>query len=137
MKQVRRNFFISYLIADQVWWCNIKQFLSCSKIYSCKFMQANSWHKLFHFHLFFWIWKVWKGRGKITKIWIPRERKELFRWNGNVFHSFWRTIVWWKYKNLIKNRRRIYYDNWIAFCSFVFKTKLISLFSFHWKILKK
>ena len=24
-------------------------------------MQANSWHhKLFHFHLFFWIWKVWK-----------------------------------------------------------------------------
>ena len=24
--------------------------------------------KLFHFHLFFRIWKVWKGRGKITRI---------------------------------------------------------------------
>ena len=32
-------------------------------------MQANSWHlKLFHFNLFFWIWKVWKGIEKIKKI---------------------------------------------------------------------
>ena len=31
-------------------------------------MKANSWHhKLFHFHLSFLIWKVWKGSGKITK----------------------------------------------------------------------
>ena len=36
----------------------------------------------------FWIWKVWKGRGKITKIWISRERKE--------------KIKIWKNKNLIK-----------------------------------
>ena len=35
----------------------------------CKFMQANSWHhKLFLFHLSFWIWKVWKGREKLQKI---------------------------------------------------------------------
>ena len=111
--------------------------MSYSKTYTCKFMLTNSsHHKLFHFHLFFWIWKVWKGREKITKIWISQERKELFRWNGNIFHSFWRTIIWWKNKNLIKNRRRIYYDSWIAFCSFVFKTKLVNLFSFHWKVLK-
>ena len=39
-------------------------------------MQANSWHhKLFHFHLSFWIWKVWKEREKITKIWISWELK--------------------------------------------------------------
>ena len=56
---------------------------------TCKFMQANSWrHKLFHFHLFFWIWKVWKGRGKITKIWISQEQKELFRWNKKHFSQF-------------------------------------------------
>ena len=53
-----------------------------SKNSICKFMQANLWHhKLFHFHLPFWIWKVWRGREKITKIWLSRERKELFRWN--------------------------------------------------------
>ena len=61
--------------------------MSYSKNYTWKFMQANSWHnKLFHFYLSFWIWKVWKGRGKITKNWISREQKELFRWNKK--HSF-------------------------------------------------
>ena len=91
MKQVQKNFFISYLLSDQVWWCNIKRFLSYSKTYTCKFMQANSWHhKLFHFHLFFWIWKVCKGRGKITKKWIPRERKGPFRWNKKHFSVFQR-----------------------------------------------
>ena len=80
-KKGHKNFLISYILPDQVWWCNIKQFLSYSKYYACRFMQANSWHhKSFHFHFFFWIWKVWNGRGKITKIWISRERKELFRW---------------------------------------------------------
>ena len=68
-------------MSDQVWWYNIERFLSYSKIYIWKFMQANSWHKLFHFRLSFWIWNVWKVREKITKIWISRERKELFRWN--------------------------------------------------------
>ena len=69
-----------------IWWCNIKWFLSYSKNYICKFMHANSWHhKLFHLHLSFWIWKLWKERGKITKIWISREQKDLFRWNKKHF----------------------------------------------------
>ena len=89
MKQVHKNFFISYILPDQVWRFNIKQFLSYSKNCTWKLMQTNSWqHKLFHFHLSFWIWKVWKGRGKITKIWISRERKKLFRWNKNHFSQF-------------------------------------------------
>ena len=88
-KQVHKNFFFSYIISDQVWYCTIKRFLSYSKNYTCKFMQANSWHhKLFHFHLSFWIW--------IVKTWISREWKELF-------HNFWRAITWWKNENLIKN----------------------------------
>ena len=74
----------------EVWWCNIKWFLSYSKNYICKFMQANSWHhKLFHFHLSFWVWKVWKGRWKgrenITKILISREPKELLNRNKKTF----------------------------------------------------
>ena len=76
----KTSFFISYVLTDQVWWCNIKCFLSYSKNYICKFMQTNLRdHKLFHFHLPFWIWKVWKGREKITEIWISWERKKLFR----------------------------------------------------------
>ena len=32
-----------------------------------------------------WIWNIWKGREKITKISISQERKELFRWNKKYF----------------------------------------------------
>ena len=61
MKQVQKYFFISYVLSDQIWWCNKKQFLSCCKNYICKLMQASSWyHKLFHFHLYFWKQKLWK-----------------------------------------------------------------------------
>ena len=88
-KWVHKNFFISYILSEQLWWCNTKQFLSYSKYCTCKFMQANSWHhKLFHFHWSFWIWKVWKGRGKITKIWISREWKKLFWLNKKHFSQF-------------------------------------------------
>ena len=88
-KQVQKNSFISYILSDQVWWCNIKWVLSYSKNYICKFMQANLWnHKLFHFRFPFWIWKVWTGREKITKVWISLERKKLFRWNKNHFSKF-------------------------------------------------
>ena len=44
-----------------------------------------------------------RGEDQNTKIWISRERKELFRWK-NTFHSSWRAIIWWKNKNLINNR---------------------------------
>ena len=89
MKQVHKNFFISYILPDQVWRFNIKQFLSYSKNCTWKLMQTNSWqHKLFHFHLSFWIWKVWKGRGEITKTWISRKRKEFFRSNKKHFSQF-------------------------------------------------
>ena len=68
---------------------DIKQFLSYSKNYIYKFMQPSSWHhKLFHFHLSFWIWKLWKGRRKTTKTWISWEWKELFRWNKKHFSYF-------------------------------------------------
>ena len=78
--------YVSYILSDQVWWCNTKRFLSCSKYYICKFMQANSWHhELFHFRLSFWIWRVRKGKAKITKIWISWEQNELFRWNKKDF----------------------------------------------------
>ena len=36
---------------------------------------------IINFHLSFWVLKVWKGRGKMAKIWISWERKGLFRWH--------------------------------------------------------
>ena len=92
------NSFTSYTLSDQVWRCNIKWFLSYSKNYAYKFMQANSWHhKLFHFHLSFRTWKVWKGV-KIQKLKYLENEKNFLDEIKNIFHSFWRTIMWWKNK---------------------------------------
>ena len=68
-------------------------------------MQVNSWYnKLFHFHLSFWIWKVWKGKEKIIKIWIEylENEKSFLDEIKNIFYSFQGAIIWWKNKNLIK-----------------------------------
>ena len=99
----QKNSFISYILSDQVWWCNIKCFLSYSKNYICKFTQANSWqHKLFHSHWSFWIYELWKKRQKITKVWISRKRKELFRLNKIHFLKFLKGYHLGKNKHLIK-----------------------------------
>ena len=96
--------FISYVLSDQVWWCNIKRFLSCSKNYICKFVQVNSWHKSFHFHLSFWIWKKWKGE-KLQKFEYLENKKSFFNEIKDIFYSFWGAIIWWKNKNLMKSTR--------------------------------
>ena len=71
---------ISYMLTDQVWWFNIKRFLSYSKNYTCKFMQANSWHhKLFHLHLFFESGKCGKEWEKLHKFeYIEKKHFSLF-----------------------------------------------------------
>ena len=67
---------------------DIKQFLSYSKNYICKFVQANSWHhQLFHFHLSFHIWKVWEGRDKIQKCEYLENKKSFLDEIKNIFHS--------------------------------------------------
>ena len=77
--------------------------MSYSKNYICKFMQASSWHhKLFHFHLSFWIWKVWKGREKIHKFEYLENERSFLDEIKNIFYSFWRAMIWWKNKRLIK-----------------------------------
>ena len=54
-------------------------------------MQANSGHK-FCSHFSFWIWKVWKGREKLRKIWMSWKWKEIFRWNKKHFLLFLYTL---------------------------------------------
>ena len=94
------------ILSDQVWWCNVKQFLSYSKNYTFKFMQVNSWHHYFTTICPFDSGKCGKEEEKLQKLeYLTQERKELFRWNKNIFHSFWRAIICWKNKNLIKSSR--------------------------------
>ena len=94
--------FISYILSDQVWWCNIEWFLSYSKNYTCKFMQANSWHhKLFTCS--FESGKRRKEEEKLLKFEYLEEEKSFLDEIKNIFHSFWRAIIWLKNKNLIKN----------------------------------
>ena len=82
----QKSSFISYILSDQVWWCNTKRLLSYFENCICKFMQTSSWHhKLLYFHLSFFIWKVWKGREQIAKVWIVWGQKELFWWNNKQF----------------------------------------------------
>ena len=89
--------------------------MSYLKNYITKFMEANLWyHKLFHFHFSFWIWKVWVG--------ISREQRAFTK---NIFHSFWRAIIWWKNKNLIKiadtNIKKIVFVQRYSMFNFVLK----------------
>ena len=85
---VYKNFFISYMLSDQVWWHNMKWFLSYCKNYICKFMQANSWHKLFKFHLSFRVSIVWKEGKKIKKLEYFKNKKSFLDEIKNIFHSF-------------------------------------------------
>ena len=67
----------------------------------------NWWrHKLLRF-IFDHPLKQWptgrkRGKDRNRKIWLSQEWKELFYEIKRIFHSFWRVIIWWKNKNLIK-----------------------------------
>ena len=87
--------FLCYILSDKIWWCNVKQFLSYSKNYICKFMQVNSWHhKLFHFHLSFWIRKVWKDNFKTTGQFLFSKAKLRFCAGWNPAHV--KCLRWWE-----------------------------------------
>ena len=51
-------------------------------------MQANSWHHtLLHFHLSFWIWKVWKEE-ILQKCEYLENEKSFLDEIKNIFYSF-------------------------------------------------
>ena len=58
-------------------------------------MPANSvYHKLFHFRLPFWVLKVRRGREKLQKFEYLKNEKSFLDEIKNIFHSFWRAIIW-------------------------------------------
>ena len=85
-KQVQKYSLICYTLSEQVWWCIVKQLLSYSKNCICKFMQVNWWHhKSFHFHLSFWIWKLWRGRAELQKFEYLENEKSFLDEIKNIF----------------------------------------------------
>ena len=46
-----------------------------------------------------WLTGGKRGEDGNTNIWISRERKELLGEIKNIFHSFWRAIIWREIKN--------------------------------------
>ena len=76
-KQVQKKY---YLLPDQVWWCNIKQFLSYFKKYTSRFMQDNLWdHKLFHFLSSFLSGKCGKGGKKLQTFEYLKNEKNFLK----------------------------------------------------------
>ena len=93
-----------FVLFDQVWWCNIKWFSSYSKNYICKFMQANSWHHNYSTSMCPSESGNCRKEGKKLQKFKYLENEKSFLYEiKNIFHSFWRTIIGWKNKNLIKN----------------------------------
>ena len=101
--RLQNKFSISYVLSGQIWWYNIKRFLSYSKNYICKFMQTNSWHHKFSASICpFESGKCGKKGEKLYKLEYLENQKSFLDEIKNIFHSFWMAIIWWKNKNLIK-----------------------------------
>ena len=86
-KYIKISLLVMYYLT-KVDGINIERCLNYSKNY---FMQANSWNKLFDFHL---PHKMWKERGKIPKFEYLENEKSFLDGKKKIFHSFSRAIIW-------------------------------------------
>ena len=61
-------------------------------------------------------WSTGRKRGKDRnkKNWISGEWKSILDEKISIFHSFWRAIIWWKNKNLMKIADTSFKDNLIS-----------------------
>ena len=106
-----RNSFISYVLSEQFWWCNVKQFLSYSKNYISKFMQANTWHQILPLPFGLLNLESVERKEKITTYLENKNLDEI----KNMFYSFWRAIIWRINKNMIKSGHKLQvydHDSW-------------------------
>ena len=94
-----------FLLSDQVWWYNIKWFLSYSKNHICKFMQVINYSTSI---CPFESGKCRKEGKKLQKLYLENEKSFLDEIT-NIFHSFWTAFIWWKNKNSIKNSGHKFY----------------------------
>ena len=104
MKQVQKNCLISYILSHQVWWCNIKQFLSYSKNSSANLYKPSYYIRNYSTSICPSVSGNWGKKGsKLHKFEYLENEKSFLDEIKNTFHSFGRAIIWWKNKNLKKN----------------------------------
>ena len=98
-KQGQKNSFISYILSDQVWWCNIKRLLSYFKncvANVCKPIHGITSHSTSICP--FASGKCGKEGKKLQKFEYLENKKSFFDEIKDTFHSFARAIIWWKNK---------------------------------------
>ena len=101
-----KNSFSSYILSDQVWWYNLKWFLSYFKNSSANLCKLI--HDIINYSTFicpFESGKCGKEGKKLQKFEYLENKKSFLDEIKNIFHSFWRAIIWCKNENLIKNSR--------------------------------
>ena len=50
-----------------------------------------------------WLTERKRGEDKIQKLEYLKNKKSFLDQIKNIFHSFWRAVIWWKNNKLIKN----------------------------------
>ena len=103
MKQDQKYSFISYVLSGQRWWCNIRRFWVIQKIASANLYKPI--HDIINYSISICpceSGKCGKKGEKLQKFEYLANEKSFFDEIKNIFHSFWRAIIWWKYKNFMK-----------------------------------
>ena len=94
-KASSEEFLISCVLSDQVWWCNIKLFLSYSKITSANLCKPI--HDIIKYSTSIYPFesgKCGKKGEKIHKSDYLKIKKSFLDEIKSRFHSFWRAIIW-------------------------------------------
>ena len=100
MKQDQKYSIISYVFFGQRWWCNIRRFWVIQKIASANLYKPI--HDIINYSISTCPCESVARKGKNYKSLNILQTKSFFNEIKNIFHSFWRAIIWWKYKNFIK-----------------------------------
>ena len=99
---------ISSKLSDQIWWCNIKPFLSYSKNYLAANL-CKPMHDIINYSFSicpFEYLKSGKEEEKIEKFKYLENKKNFLDEMKNIY-SFWRAIICWKNKNLMKQTQAL------------------------------
>ena len=94
---IQKHSFISYVLSEQVWWCNTKWLLSYSKKLSANLCKPI--HDIINYSTSTCPFESGncgqKGK-KIQKFEYLENENCFFDEIKNFFYSFWRAIIWWK-----------------------------------------
>ena len=83
------------LLSDQVWWCNRKQFFQ--KLHQ-QIYASQLWHYINYstfIYCSFKSGKCGKEEKKLQKCQYLKNEKSFLDEIKNIFHSFWRAIIYW------------------------------------------